>query len=62
MKERKLPPDWDVERTRRVLEYYKSQSEDEAVAEDEEAFGREAPADGGSPARRKQIAKGRRNR
>ncbi len=35
---RNLPPGWDEERVRRVLEHYESQDEDEAVAEDEEAF------------------------
>jgi hypothetical protein len=34
-----LPPTWDDERVLRVLAHYESQSEDEAVAEDEAAFG-----------------------
>ena len=33
-----LPPDWDQERVRKVLEHYESQTETEAVAEDEAAF------------------------
>jgi hypothetical protein len=34
----KFPPGWDEERVRRVIEHYESQSEDEAVAEDEAAL------------------------
>ena len=37
-KQRKFPPGWDEERVRRVIEHYESQSEDEAVAEDEAAL------------------------
>ena len=33
-----FPPGWDEQRVRRVLEHYESQSEDEAVAEDEAAL------------------------
>ncbi len=33
-----FPPGWDEERVRCVLEHYESQSEDEAIAEDEAAF------------------------
>jgi hypothetical protein len=33
-----FPPGWDEERVRSVLEYYESQTEDEAVAEDEAAY------------------------
>ncbi len=33
-----FPPGWDEERVRRVLAHYESQSEEEAVAEDEAAF------------------------
>ena len=33
-----FPPGWDEERVRRVINYYESQTEDEAVAEDEAAF------------------------
>jgi hypothetical protein len=40
MKEARYPPGWDEERVRRVLEHYESQSDEEAVAEDEEAYGR----------------------
>ena len=38
MKESEFPPSWDAERVRRVLAHYESQSEEEAVAEDEAAF------------------------
>jgi hypothetical protein len=38
MKQNKFPPGWDEERVRRVLAHYESQSEEEAVAEDEAAF------------------------
>jgi hypothetical protein len=33
-----FPTGWDEERVRRVVNYYESQTEDEAVAEDEAAF------------------------
>lgn len=32
------PPGWDEDRVRRVLAHYESQSDDEAVAEDEAAY------------------------
>ena len=32
------PPGWDEERVRRVLDHYQSQSDEEAVAEDEAAY------------------------
>lgn len=32
------PPGWDEARVRRVLEHYESQSDEEAIAEDEAAF------------------------
>ena len=35
MKPSKFPPGWDEQRVRRVLEHYESQSDEEAVAEDE---------------------------
>jgi hypothetical protein len=38
VKQNKFPPGWDEERTRRVLEHYEKQTEDEAVAEAEAAF------------------------
>lgn len=41
MKQSKFPAGWDEERVRRVLAHHESQTEDEAVAEDEAAF--EAP-------------------
>lgn len=34
----KFPAGWDEDRVKRVLEHYESQSEAEAVAEDESAF------------------------
>ena len=36
--ENRFPPGWDEERVRDVLEYYESQTEDEAVAEHEAAY------------------------
>ena len=41
MKQSKFPPGWDQKRVKEVLDHYESQSEEEAVAEDEAAF--EAP-------------------
>ena len=41
MKQSKFPPGWDENRVKEVIEHYESQSEEEAVAEDEAAF--EAP-------------------
>ena len=38
MKRNKFPPGWNEERVKRVLAHYESQSEDEAVAEDEAAY------------------------
>lgn len=37
-KKSKFPPGWDEERVKRVIKHYESQSEDEAVAEDEAAL------------------------
>lgn len=34
----KFPAGWDEQRVRRVLDHYESQSEEEAVAEDEAAL------------------------
>ena len=34
----KFPTGWDSKRVKRVLEHYETQSEDEAVAEDEAAY------------------------
>ncbi|HVE91108.1 MAG TPA: hypothetical protein VNE62_02245 [Actinomycetota bacterium] len=36
--ENRLPPGWSEERVRRVLEHYESQTDEEAVAEDEAAY------------------------
>ena len=33
-----IPPNWDEERVRRIIEHYEKQSEAEATAEDETAF------------------------
>ena len=38
MMHRHFPPGWDEERVRRVLAHYETQTEEEAVAEDERAF------------------------
>ena len=38
MKQDKFPPGWDTERVQKVIAHYESQTEDEAVAEDEAAF------------------------
>lgn len=38
MKKSKFPPHWDEKRVQEVLAHYESQSEEEAVAEDEAAF------------------------
>ena len=38
MTKNRFPPGWDEERVRRVLEHYESQSDEEAVAEDEAAY------------------------
>jgi hypothetical protein len=38
MKANQFPPGWNEERVRRVLEHYETQSEEEAVAEDEAAY------------------------
>jgi len=38
MKPSRFPPGWDEQRVRRVLEHYESQTDDEAVAEDEAAY------------------------
>jgi hypothetical protein len=37
MKQTKYPPEWDEKRVKDVLAHYASQSEEEAVAEDEAA-------------------------
>ena len=38
MSQNRFPPGWDEERVRRLIERYESQTEDEAVAEDEAAI------------------------
>ena len=37
-KQSRFPPGWDEGRVRRVIEHYESQSEAEAIAEDEAAL------------------------
>ena len=64
-KQTQFPPGWDEARVRRVLEHYEAQSDEEAVAEDEESFeatthtAMEVPVDL-VPAVRELIAKHRR--
>lgn len=38
MKKSKFPEGWNEKRVRTVLDHYEQQTEDEAVAEDEDAF------------------------
>jgi hypothetical protein len=38
MTNKHFPPGWDEARVQRVLEHYESQSDEEALAEDEAAF------------------------
>jgi hypothetical protein len=38
MSETKMPPGWDPDRVRRVIEHYEAQTDEEAMAEDEAAF------------------------
>lgn len=38
MKENAFPPGWDTNRVARVLAHYETQTEDEALAEDEATF------------------------
>jgi len=38
MGQSKFPPGWDEKRVREVMAHYESQTEEEAVAEDEAAF------------------------
>lgn len=64
MSENRFPPGWDEERVRRVLEHYEQQTDEEAVAEDEERFDAshtimEVPAEL-VPKIREIIAKGKR--
>lgn len=37
-KDSRFPPGWDEERVRGILEHYETQTEEEAVAEDEAAY------------------------
>ena len=38
MSNKSFPPGWDENRVKRVLDHYDSQTDDEAVAEDEASF------------------------
>ena len=38
MKTNRFPKGWDEERVRQILDHYESQTEEEAVAEDEAAY------------------------
>ncbi len=38
MKQSRFPPGWDEERVKEVLAHYESQTDEEAVAEDEATF------------------------
>ncbi len=38
MSKNRFPPGWDEERVRRVLDHYEEQSDEAAVAEDEDRF------------------------
>lgn len=38
MSKKEFPPGWDEARVERALDHYESQSDEEAVAEDEAAF------------------------
>ena len=38
MTNKSFPPGWDENRVKRVLDHYDSQTDDEALAEDEAAF------------------------
>jgi hypothetical protein len=66
MTENRFPPGWDEDRVRRVLEHYESQTDEEALAEDEAAYEQithttmEVPVEL-VPAIRELLAKGRPN-
>jgi hypothetical protein len=38
MKENRFPPGWNEQRVRDVIDHYESQSDEEALAEDEASF------------------------
>ena len=40
MRQQRYPAGWDEERVRKLLQHYETQTEDEALAEDEAAFRR----------------------
>jgi hypothetical protein len=39
MKKNRFPPGWDEDKVRQLIRHYDEQTEEEAVAEDEAAFG-----------------------
>ena len=41
MPKNRFPPDWDEQRVRELIAHYETQTEEEAVAEDEAAFERQ---------------------
>ena len=49
MRKNRFPPGWDEKRVRDVIEYYERQTEDEAIAEDEAAFGPHPPTPSPGP-------------
>lgn len=44
MRQPRFPEGWNEERVKKVLEHYESQTEEEAVAEDEAAFENQSQA------------------
>ena len=38
MRQQRFPDGWDEKRVRKIIDFYESQTEEEAVAEDEAAF------------------------
>ncbi|HEX7723378.1 MAG TPA: hypothetical protein VF397_14560 [Pyrinomonadaceae bacterium] len=51
-KDNRSPKGWDDARVQAVLEHYEAQTEEEAVAEDEAAFGRGGPGCNTYPGKR----------
>ena len=49
MQQNEYPPGWDEESVQKVIDYYENQTEDEAVAEAEEAFQHEFITEGEIP-------------
>ena len=44
MTENRFPPGWDEQRVKKALDHYESQSEEEALAEDEASYDGETSA------------------